>query len=395
MKKIKVLFLIHNNCVDGSLLSFMDLAEALLKNNIEINAVGKKDLLQFPIFKQFLQNTGIKFYPVPIVLSYTEKWRVRNFLPYLKFILSLLPKKIYSFFYILKIAKSLSPDLIHSNTGVLQEGFFVSKLLSIPHVWHLREYQDLDFGFQIYPSKKIFQLLLSHSYCIPITKDIKNHFGLQEVLSKVVYDGVDSEKKIVAFGGEQKLKVFLCASRLQPEKGQEEVVRAFSKFVKRHPDYRLVVAGNGDSEYKKKLIRVTKEILGTDSRKIEFIGFQSPENIRLLMRKSRALIVPSKREGFGRMTAEAMLNSCLVIGKRTGGTEEILNLCGGFGYLGGVEALAEKMEEVCQLSKRNYEEQSKKSYHSALRFFTNEASGKQVLDFYHQILTDRLKTSIL
>lgn len=40
------------------------------------------------------------------------------------------------------------------------------------------------------------------------------------------------------------------------------------------------------------------------------------------MNRATALIVPSPFEAFGLITAEAMFNKCLVIGKDTAGTKE-------------------------------------------------------------------------
>ena len=44
-----------------------------------------------------------------------------------------------------------NPDIIHTNTGVIHEGLKVAKRLKIPHVWHLREYQDKDFNWEAFP----------------------------------------------------------------------------------------------------------------------------------------------------------------------------------------------------------------------------------------------------
>ena len=41
--------------------------------------------------------------------------------------------------------------------------------------------------------------------------------------------------------------------------------------------------------------------------------------------KSDIFIMNSKAEGFGRVTVEAMLAGCLVLGRRTGGTLEIID----------------------------------------------------------------------
>lgn len=45
MKKIKVLFILHSSGADGSLLSSIDLIEALLDRDVEVQIAGRKVLL--------------------------------------------------------------------------------------------------------------------------------------------------------------------------------------------------------------------------------------------------------------------------------------------------------------------------------------------------------------
>ncbi len=51
-------------------------------------------------------------------------------------------------------------------------------------------------------------------------------------------------------------------------------------------------------------------------------GILPTNQIYDLMNRATALIVPSPFEAFGLITAEAMFNKCLVIGKDTAGTKE-------------------------------------------------------------------------
>lgn len=136
---------------------------------------------------------------------------------------------------------------------------------------------------------------------------------------------------------------------------------------------------------------MSQRLLAKDSDKVIFLGFQSPENIRSLMSQAQALIVASRSEGFGRMTAEATLHHCLVIGKQTGGTEEIINLCGGIGYSGDYEQLAQKMELLSQLPDTEKDRMAREAFQKAIILFTNEASARQVRDYYNQILFDKKK----
>lgn len=53
------------------------------------------------------------------------------------------------------IIKEYHPDIVHTNVGPLDIALEVCLKHRIPHVWHQREYQDLDFHMHSFPSKKI------------------------------------------------------------------------------------------------------------------------------------------------------------------------------------------------------------------------------------------------
>ena len=78
----------------------------------------------------------------------------------LKDALLFIPKLTYRFIInnistiqLLKIAKQFRPDLIHSNVSVTAIGYYVARFYKLPHIWHIREYGDLDFDLM---SKELF-----------------------------------------------------------------------------------------------------------------------------------------------------------------------------------------------------------------------------------------------
>src|SRR5690606_32926627 len=78
---------------------------------------------------------------------------------------------------LLAICLRLRPDIIHTNIGPVSIGFWAAKILGIAHVWHLREYQDLDFGMRYFPSKGAFIRQLSRSnHVVCVTRGVAEHF---------------------------------------------------------------------------------------------------------------------------------------------------------------------------------------------------------------------------
>ena len=51
-----------------------------------------------------------------------------------------------------------SIDLIHTNVGIIHVGYETARRLRIPHIYHIREYGDLDFGYHYFPNKQFFSV---------------------------------------------------------------------------------------------------------------------------------------------------------------------------------------------------------------------------------------------
>jgi len=214
------------------------------------------------------------------------------------------------------------PDIIHTNVGPVKVGFSVAKKLKIPHIWHLREYQDLDFDIHPMPTMQKFKACLRNpnNYTIAITKALSEYFSLDPLKSEVIYNGVLSETNGRFCSNKE--DYFLFAGRLEKAKGIDTLIDVFVKFCQINKSHKLLVVGYAPD--KKFLSRLTTYVSSKQlEERIVFLGERS--DLFDLMFKASAVIIPSLNEGFGRVTVEAMIHGCLVIGRNTGGTKEILN----------------------------------------------------------------------
>lgn len=289
---------------------------------------------------------------------------------------------------ILKIQKIVGeylPDLIHTNVGPVHVGFQVAKIKKVPHVWHIREYQNLDFGWNPFPSMKIFirQINSKNNYSIAITNGIYDYFKMSESTSCVINDGVlraDSTHFDYI-----KERYFLFVGRLEEAKGIDILIEAFIRFSETNSNYLLLIAGEGAPDYLRVL---EKRINKADIiQQIRFLGFRN--DICNLMIKATALIVPSRFEGFGFITAEAMFNGCLVIGNNSGGTKEILeneNL--GILY-NGLDELVLTMQTVVQNGIEFYYPMIKKAQNKAMTFYSIERNAESIYNLYKKILENK------
>ena len=215
---MKILFVLHNTGMEGSLLSFLTLARDLKKmQDVDICTIIPPHLAEDASFCKQADEIGFRVKISPISMSFSStdwNFKLRDWFRFYK---NLLRDKYRSFREIYKIAKSEQPDIIHTNSGAVHEGFWVAKVLKIPHVWHLREYQDLDFHFRVFPSMALFRYELRHSYVITITEDIRKHFKLNNTNKyRAIYNGIYYERQAVLITTKE--HYFLCASRLTREK---------------------------------------------------------------------------------------------------------------------------------------------------------------------------------
>lgn len=173
-----------------------------------------------------------------------------------------------------------------------------------------------------FPTKKTFRKLIHENgnYNVAITKGVFEHYKLRTGVDTVVYDGVFPETAVSASFIEQKENYFLFVGRIEEAKGPHVIIKPFAEFHKEKPGYRLKLAGSysNNLEYYENLKDLVADYNLEDS--VEILG--NRDDVYDLMKKACALIVPSRFEGFGFITAEGMLNNCLVIGRNTAGTKE-------------------------------------------------------------------------
>ena len=217
------------------------------------------------------------------------------------------------------------------------------------------------------------------------------HFSTESNVKnlRVIYDGVHLKSE-TAFMCEKE-KYFLFVGRLDEAKGFRNAVVAFSKFVEKRKDYKLLVAGTPLSvSYFNEIKAYIDANRLTDF--IEFLGIRN--DVDNLMQKATAVIMASRFEGFGLVTAEAMFNGCLVIGHDTGGTKEQFDngvkLSGeeiGLRY-GSVEELSRLMLEVADSEIDKFFPMIKRGQQVASSLYSIETCVDKVLEYYKEILAD-------
>ncbi len=269
-------------------------------------------------------------------------------------------------------------NIIHSNSSVVSIGKKLARVKNIHHVIHLREYIHPNHGLYVFDGLKKYKNKIRKSKnIICISEGICKAFNL-EGNSLTLRDAIRKEPKYSS--PVSKEKYFLFCGSVSKNKGIEEAIEAFYKFSLNYSDYKLLVVGGGNENYKSYLLRQVKEMNMVD--RICFLGFRS--DIDDLMAKSRALLMCSRNEGLGRVTIEAMFNFCVVFGFNDSGTSEVISH-GETGFLyNSIDELIDYMNGIVN-NENSFNIVRDNAYRYAKSEFSERVFGDKLIQYYDSL----------
>ena len=283
----------------------------------------------------------------------------------------------YSYFRILQVLNKKNIDIIHTNDNRVSIGFEVAKRKCIRHVWHMREFLDLDYNMRPFKSfRKLCEDFNVSDSVICVSEAVKKHFNIQNKNARVIYNAVESIHNLHTTKAEKERYFLFCGS-LSEKKGVFDAIYSFSKMLNGQ-DLQLYIAGTGLTRIVKKIEAIIQQ--ENLQGKVILLGYRSDS--KELMRKAIALLMCSKHEAFGRVTAEAMLSDCLVIGRNSGGTSELIeHRITGFLFNTNDE-LARYMEIVLEMDTTDIRNKAKEK---AIHSFTEEVYAEQLKKVYDSL----------
>ena len=156
---MKVLYILNaTSRLSGSFKSFMIMLSGLMERGIEPILVLPKDTLQD--YENLLRDKGFSV----VVLVYKfhawphwQTWREK-----VLFFPRLVGRLFFNYLAEYLLARRFRDEdiaFIHTNVSVIGIGYRLSRRLGIPHIYHIREYGDKDFGICHFQSL----LLIVHS----------------------------------------------------------------------------------------------------------------------------------------------------------------------------------------------------------------------------------------
>lgn len=371
---MRVVFIASDASLYGASLSFVNMIKSYDFGDYLVLLPSKGPLL--PV----LDNMGIPYRVIPFRLNCatcSNDWLSYVLYP-IRFCYYWLLNK-YSYSQIIKIVNENEIEIIHTNNSRISIGFEIAQQKQIKHIWHLREFMDLDFNMRTFkPFEKLCEDFNNSDSVICVSEAVKNHFHIRNKNAVVLYDAVDSIRNVHNLHYEKENYFLYCGS-LSEKKGVLDAIFSFSK-VSRNRDIRLYIAGTGSSRFVRKMKSlIKKEGVG---EKVVLLGYRT--DAKELMRKAVGLLMCSWHEAYGRVTAEAMMNDCVVIGRNSGGTSELIEH-GKNGFLfnsnNELEVLMEKVLDMDTTAIRD------NAREKAIHSFTEEVYAEQLKKVYDNLLT--------
>lgn len=265
-----------------------------------------------------LPSKGIKTICIPYRPHSYPFWD--TFKDILLFLVRLFARIVLNAIAVLRLVRFCKREgihLIHTNVSIIKVGYYASRLLGLPHIWHVREYGDTDFREKYFPTWKCFHRDLQNNLTtICITRGVQLHHGLNGNNSQVIYNGFDCS---INEQPNSDRGYFLFAGRIEPAKNPEIILRAYALACKEKNLLPLVMIGNAPKEsYLSEMTSLARE-LGIEDR-VSWKKEQS--DIHFWMQNAKAVIISSTSEGFGRVMPEAMLAGTVCLAFDACGSKE-------------------------------------------------------------------------
>jgi glycosyltransferase involved in cell wall biosynthesis len=295
----------------------------------------------------------------------------------MRFILNLLTLPILLFY-----TKNFNPSVIYSNSSITPVGIYLSIILKIPHIWHIRELGKADYNLDYDFGRKYFYYFMRKSKAIiSISEYVKQNVFIGEWKNvSVVANGVYSDDDIKTLSiktekPDNQPFTFLIMSVIHPSKGIEDAIEALKIIKQDFNNIKLVICGGvEDKQYRKYLNDLIIKLDLTEE--VSFMGFvDKPIE---MYKTADAVLVCSRHEAWGRVAAEAMISEVPVIGYNSGGTKEIIiDKYNGLLY-NNIEELSVCMKAV-MLDKKLVEEIKYQARKFALQNFSAKETSAKIL----------------
>jgi glycosyltransferase involved in cell wall biosynthesis len=224
--------------------------------------------------------------------------------------------------FVLKLARlftSLGTDVVHThNNDPLLYAAPAARIAGVPVLIQTRHGQAVGTSRKHRTAVRLASLLARRVVCVSDdSRQVAEREGIAGKKLLTVHNGIDTRR--FDFTGPRRNGPAVMVARMVPAKGGDVLLRAVQQVLRTHPDFRLLMAGDGPAL--PELIRLADE-LGI-ARSVQFLGEVS--NVPAVLASSSLFVLPSHSEGVSLTVLEAMARGLPVVTTRVGGSPEVVN----------------------------------------------------------------------
>lgn len=377
---MNVLFVTHYSSLYGANFSMIQLILELREKGLQCTVMMPVDdvVKGLPLWEK-LDSLGIPYVKAKVKTIKSDRWK------------KVVPKYFYAHSLYADVYNKIADkkfDIVHTNTSVIDVGSYIAKRQNAIHVWHLREFGDLDYGL-LTPFGKWFQRIIyqSGNTFIAISQQIRDHYKkyIDDRNIRVIYNGV--KPLPMRQPSDDETVRFCIVGMMQKSKRQLDVVKAAAELRQRGVGgFHVSIIGDGVEEYEQS---VAKYIADNDlSAYVTMTGRQ--ENVPELLTKMDVGITASTNEAFGRVTVEYMMTGLAVIASDGGASTEIIS-DGDTGLIyrsGEISELADRMQSLIENPIKR-EQLSMRGHRHAMDNFQSKNNSEAIFRLYCELLENK------
>ena len=319
--------------------------------------------------------------------------KVANVIRYLYWLIFVTLPEAYQYY---QIGRKYKVRLVHLNNiiGSQLAGIIAAKLLRVPCIAHLRDFEEVDKLTRMYA-----MLVDSH---IAISKAIQSNLldlAVPKEKISVIYDAIDLNEFKSHYNNSDlkdefnlagKEKLFGVFGRIIEWKGTVEFVHAAAIIIKSNPNVKAFIVGDCSDGNRAYLDEVKKLIVHYELEKeIILTGYRT--DVPALMEMMDIIVHTSKRpEPFGMVLIEGMAMAKPIVATKMGGPLDIV-IDGETGFLVELDGVAELANSIQLLLDDDELARTMgiKGKERVYSMFTKERYAQQVEELYSNLLIPR------
>src|SRR5579859_920164 len=230
------------------------------------------------------------------------------------------------------ILRRLRPDVLHVPTFAAPIGWHGPLVLTIHDLGFLTSPDQSSFYTRLYWQYLLRESVRRAHSLIAVSEqtrtELMHHWSVEQERIHLIHNALRPSLASVEMAAEDVLatrqryggKYLLHVGRIIPRKNVEKLIEAFDLLAARFVDLQLVLAGGSGSGSE----IVQQQIANSPHHaRIHQVGWISDNDLRLLYAGASALVFPSRHEGFGLPTLEAMTCGIPVVASPEAASMEI------------------------------------------------------------------------